>query len=138
MALRTAKRSTTYIIGSATADATLTADFADNTISFPSEMYAGMKLYIAYTPDQNARNCTIQVEFGPEVNDFYIDSVESQTGTGEANILNWLGTVEGASAGTTYKRTYRVPVDSRYIRVSVKEDGGANFGAVTIKGEFKI
>jgi len=138
MPLRTAKRSTTYVIGSAASTATLTADFADNTLSFPTEMYSGMKLYIAYTPDENARNCTIQVEFGPELGDYYVDSVEKHTSTGESNLLEWLGTIEGVTGGTTYKRVYRIPVDSSYVRVSVKEDGAANFGVVTIKGEFRI
>lgn len=138
MPLRTATRSTPYIIGSSVSPETLTADFSDNAVSFPTEMYDGMKVYISYIPAENARNCSIQVEFGPESSDFYVDSTEKATSTGETDLLQWIGTVEGTTLGTEYKRAYRVPVDSSYVRISVREDGVANFGTVEVKGEFKI
>jgi len=138
MPLRTAKRSTPFIIGDSIAGATLTADFSDNAVYFPAEMYKGMKIYVNYTPAQNARNCIIQVEFGPEEGDFYIDTIVRNSSDGDSDILSWTGTIAGTTASTDYKRVYRVPVDSSYIRVSVKEDGVTGFGTITIKGEFKI
>jgi len=138
MPLRTAKRSTPYIIGTSIVAETLTADFSDNAVYFPTEMYSGMKLYINYIPAQDARNCTVQVEFGPTGTDFFVDSTEKATATGDTNLLEWTGTIAGVTSGIAYKRAYRVPVDSSFVRISVEEDGVATFGAVTIQGEFKI
>jgi hypothetical protein len=138
MPLRTAKQSTTYIIGEDGAAVTLTAAFSGNVVSFPTEMYDGMKLYIDYTPAQNGRECTIQAEYSPDGTNYYIDTVESQESTGNSDLLSWQGTVIGATASTSYKRAYRVPVDSSYVRISVKEDGVATFGTAVIQAEFKI
>lgn len=138
MPLRTARKSTPYIIGTSILSSTLTIDYADNAVSFPTEMYRGMKLYVSYTPADNLRTMSIQIEYSPDGSDWYTESVEAQASSGVGNLLVWTGTIEGTTLGTEYKRAYRVPVDSRYVRVSVKEDGAANFGAVTIQGDFKI
>jgi hypothetical protein len=138
MALRTAKKSTPYIIGTNILSSTLTADYSDNAVSFPTEMYRGMKLYVSYTPAANTRVMSIQVEYSPDGSDWYVESLEAQASTGVGNLLENTQTIEGAALATEYKRAYRVPIDSRFVRVSVKEDGGAPFGAVTIQGDFKI
>jgi len=139
MALRTARRSNPYLFGDTTGGVTLTAAFSGNEISFPTEMYTGMTMYIEYTPAENGVSLNIQTEGGPEVSDFYPDSNERDQGDGATDILRWRGDVAGLVKDTAYKRKYRVPMDSSFTRISVKELGVvSDYGVITIKGEFRI
>ena len=139
MPLRTARRSDPYIFGDVTGGVELTAAYAGNEDSFPTEMYRGMTLYIDYTPAESGAVLNVQVEGGPEVADFYPDSNERDQGDGATDILAWRGDVTGTVKDTAYRRKFRVPMDSSFTRISIKESGVAiDFGVVTIKGEFRI
>jgi len=139
MALRTARRSNPYLFGDTTGGVTLTAAFSGNEISFPTEMYSGMTVYIEYTPAESGASFGIQVEGGPEISDFYPDSNEMDQGDGATNLLTWRGDVAGPVKDTAYRRKYRVPMNSSFTRISVKElDVITDYGIVTVKGEFRI
>lgn len=138
MALRTYKQDTDYIIGSAAAGSTLTTSYGDNQVSFPTEMYNGMRLYVSYTPGADNRTATLQVEFGPDSSSFFPDTTEQDQSSGEVKLLTWRAQIIGATNGTEEVRSYRVPVDSSFVRISIKEDGSADFGTVSVRGEFKI
>ncbi len=139
MPLRTSVRSTSFIIGTTlTAPATLTSLYTDNQVSFPTEMYDGMKLYVNYTPAEPAAKCTIQVEYSPDGITYFPESTEEQEVSGEVTLLTWRANLDGVTPGVSYKRAYRVPVDSSFVRLSAKEAASSDFGTVGIQGEFKI
>ena len=121
-----------YIIGSATADATLTGSYSGNQRSFTAGGMSQLTLYISYTPAEAGRIMSIQVEGSPDrVTFFPIASVQGITPvTGEAITGNFIKTIVSTGASTV-KRRLSYPVADLYLRVSVKEDG-ANFGTINI------
>jgi len=120
-----------YLVGNEEAAHSLTASYADNQGSFTIRGMSQVMFYIQYTPAQDGRIITLQVEAGPSRSDFYKTiSIESST-TGDTAHLNPI-VFTGATAAVTYKWRYSIPVADKEIRISAKEDGVANFGTVKI------
>lgn len=123
-----------YLIGSASSDSTLTAAYAGNLATVLTANYEKVTLLIKYTPAQNSRLCTIQVEVSDEQAQFYSETalVDSDL-TGTSSTKTQLFTIAGTTASTAYTRVLYFDTASQYMRVSAKEDGVANFGAIHIK-----
>jgi len=121
-----------YIIGSASADATLTGAYAGNQATFNTEGFVQATVYIAYTAAEAARTMSIQLEGSPDGVTFYpvasIQDVSPFDGT--ANSLDFVNTIVSTGA-SLIKRRFSYPLGDNHIRVSVKEDG-ANFGTINV------
>lgn len=122
-----------YAIGSATAPATLTASYAGNTYSFATEGYDFATVYITYIPAASTRNCYLQIEGGPSESDFFMRTALLDDIAGESTLLTHIAKVVGTTGGTTYKKRLEIPIADKAMRFSVKEDGVATFGTVTVQ-----
>jgi len=122
-----------YVIGLSSTPATLSASYAGNTDIIHTANKEQLELYIAYTPAENNRVVNIQLLGGPSVDDlYYFANKKFDTSNNEIlSIPNIQYT--GALAGVTYKIRISEPVADKYVRVSVKEDGSASFGTVSIR-----
>ena len=123
-----------YIIGDADTTPTLTASYAGNTHDFITEGMVQLNLYVTYTPKtgQTDRIIYLQIEVGSERTDLYMNTVQS-VGTEYTDLYHNQERFTGAVGGTIYKFPFDVPISSNVCRVSVKEDGSADFGTVIVK-----
>ena len=110
----------------------LTAAYADNLYVSPAEGMAQARLYIAYTPVQDGRILSWQVEVGPSDSDLY-KTVSEKIVTGANTVSIMTKSFTGTTADTTYKLSDAVSIADKYIRISCKEDGSSNFGTVVVK-----
>lgn len=133
MPLRFARQSSSYIFGDATTAATLTAAYSGNQESFPTPEFDQAIVYVEYTPAQNARNCFLQVEGGPSSTDFFPKTALLDAETGTSTLLDHIGKIEGATASTTYKKRWEIPIADKFVRISAKEDGLSNFGTIKVQ-----
>ena len=133
MPLRYASQSTSYLIGDADTASTLTAAYTGNQESFPTPEFDRMIVYVTYVPTESARNLSIQVEGSPEGTTYFPKTALLDAETGVSTLLDHIGTLEGTTGGTTYKKRWEIPISDKFLRVSVKEDGSSNFGTVKVQ-----
>jgi len=126
------------IIGTSTSAVTLTADYADNTVTLATGVFDVLVLYAFYTPGENTREMSIQVEGSADSTNFAQKVIFKDEITGISNMLQHVAVVEGATGGTTYKRRYVIKTADNFIRVSIKEDGSANFGEAFIQASAQL
>lgn len=129
---------TEYAIGAEDTPVTLTALFSGNQSVWKAGRTMGqMILYVTYTPEtgQTDRQLKVRVEMGPKNDDLYqITKAEDISGT-PTELLSrpYDIRLDGAVGGTVYKRRVSIPVADKWTRISVKEDGVANFGTALIR-----
>lgn len=110
-----------WVIGSDSASATLTASFADNVAHIPTGFISVVELNISYTPGEDAAVLHMQIETGDSKDDVYkmtsseiisdIDNIKLLPGKFAETVTN----------GTNYKfaKTYRV--NNLFLRISFRE-----------------
>ena len=132
MALLYTKKPGTYVIGSDTAEATLSADYADNALGITGLNASQLMLYVAYTPADNGRSLFIQMEGGPEPSDLYkFMYTDLSTGVEKADFkITQFPLTTVTVAETTYKKRFSEPIADQYLRLSFKEDGTGDFGTL--------
>jgi len=123
-----------YIIGKSGDAETLTASYAGNTHDFVIEGMVQLNLEMTYTPKtgETDRNLYIQIETGSERTDLYMYTVQS-VGTAYTDLYQNENRFKGAVGGTVYKFPLDLPISNKVCRVSVKEDGSADFGTIIVK-----
>lgn len=91
-----------------------------------------LELYIAYTPTQDGRILYWQIEFGPKDDDLYkVVDITQAAGTDTVTVDE--NQFIGTTASITYKLRISLPVADKACRISFKEDGSNNFGALTVR-----
>jgi len=130
--IRFAVQNTSFIIGSSTADATLTGAFSGNQSTFNAAGYTQLTLYIAYTGAEDGRTLSIQVEGSHDGVTFYpVASLRDDSPfTGEAASEDFIKQMSSNSTNQV-RRRFVSPVADLFMRVSVKEDG-SNFGTINV------
>ena len=125
----------TYAIGSESTSATLTADYADNTVLLASGNAGQLEIYIAYTPDENGRSISVQFEGGPGTSDVYkFIYTDLSTGTEKGDFKIFQFPLDTTTVkDTTYKIRVSESIADQYIRLGFKEDGAADFGTVVVR-----
>lgn len=121
-----------WLIGTDSATETLTAAYSGNTVSFRIGGMSQLVLGIIYTPAENGRIISIKVEVSFDGSNFFYLTTEDRA---EGTITIHLREPEsftGTTASTAYPFTRSYPVAHKWARVSVKEDGSANFGTVKL------
>ena len=121
-----------YVIGTELVPITLTASFDDNVNVVHMGNKSQMQLYIDYTPAQDGRKISVQIEGSPNGSRYY-KKVTSDISSGTETWSIKVGTFTGTTGGVTYPIEVSEPVADKSIRISVKEDGSANFGTVSIQ-----
>lgn len=132
-----------YVIGSASAAATLTTAYSGNVSApFPMQHYSQLTFFVDYTPGAggSGNSVQIQVEGSPDLLDnpgvtpiYYIES-DAATSTGVITHTIAYHTFVGAVASTSYKFMFYVPPAYKTIRVSAKETVvGGSAGTVKIR-----
>jgi len=123
-----------YMIGSDSDKPTLTDAYGGNTKTFTVSGLVQLNLAIAYTPKVGEANrvLSVKVEYGFDETDLYQHTVRRE-GLGTTTLYLDEFQFTGATGGTEYKFTIDLPISYELCRVSIKEDGGANFGAATIR-----
>ena len=121
-----------YIVGSASAAATLTGAYTGNTKIFKVEGFVELTLYLEYTPAEADRTMSIQVEGSPDgVTFFPLASLQDTNPfDGSAKGLDYVKTMVSLGASVQRMR-FTYPLADISCRVSVKEDG-SNFGTIKV------
>lgn len=74
-----------------------------------------------------------KIEYSPDAGVTWIPETYDAIASGVNTLGELEHRIDGAGAGTTYKRQYMLPFCSKKIRIYVKETGvSANFGTVTV------
>ncbi len=132
-----------YVIGSASAAATLTTSYAGN-VSNPYLMqhYSQLTFFVDYTPGAGGggNSVQIQIEGSPDLLDnpgvtpiYYIETDSATTAGAITHTIAYHNFV-GAVAATSYKYMFYVPPAYKTIRVSAKETVvGGSAGTVKIR-----
>lgn len=130
-------------IGDASAAATLTAAYTGNTKTLDSKYLNTLHLDIEYTPKAGQTNRFIEIEVRGSNNEgttFFGIGNKSDTTTKsllyEDIPIKFPG--DGVSTGgTAMTAQIDIPISHDKIKISVKEDGSANFGTVYIQAALK-
>lgn len=136
MAVNFPVQQSNYVIGSEDTDATLTASYNDNTATFEVGGMTQLEVYIKYTVNAGsggARDLYLQIEGGPESGDLYIAQYFNRDTAGVTTGFNDVPFWSDIAVGVTVKQRVSFPTADKFIRLSVKEDGAANFGAITVR-----
>lgn len=136
------KKSSIYLVGTEDTPVTLTGSYVEGTPVFVGEAEQ-IGLDVAYTmgSGESGNSVELRVEFsgdnstGSAPTEWYQEVTES---VASGTITETLAerTFSAVSAAGTYDR-FRIPlpIDAKWIRISVKETGiAANGGLITIKG----
>lgn len=134
MSLSFPTQNNNYVIGTEDSAVTLTTSYGDNTHDFIIEGMVQLNLYVTYTPKtgETDRIIYIQLEVGNTRNDLYMYTVQS-VGTAYTDLYQNQLRFTGAVGGTVYKIPIDIPISGKACRISVKEDGSADFGTATVK-----
>ncbi len=132
MSLRYINQPFRYAIGTATAAATLTGAYTDNTKIFDVEGFVELTLYLEYTPAEASRTMSVLVEGSPDGTTFFPIASLQDTNPfdGTAKSLDFVKTMVSTGTGVQRMR-FTYPLADISCRVSVKEDG-ANFGTIKV------
>jgi hypothetical protein len=132
MAVIFSQQNETYLIGTSSTNATLTASYDDNYKDLNVEGVGQLICYIEYVPAQDGRYIEIQYEFGNDLNDLY-KSTTQYPATTNRNLYITPTKFIGISGGTTYKLRDAIDVADKWFRISVKESGSSDFGTILIR-----
>ncbi len=126
----------TQKLGSLESPSTLSASYNDNTTTFETGGMEQVELSITYTVNAGSggnRKLTMQIESGYTADDLYVKQFSDlDTVSEQITKYNAIEVWEGMVVGTTYKLSTLVPASNKFMRLSFKEDGSANFGTVTL------
>lgn len=114
---------------------TLTASYVvgNSKASFAIDGESIAELFFSYTTGaaETSNTLDIKLEFSYDGTNWFQQTIDTIS-AGVNTLTDLALAIAGASAATTYTKSYRVPLAGKYMRVSFKETGeAANFGAVS-------
>jgi len=125
---------TAYIVGATGAPATLTATYTDNDATFRVRGFSQAVFYVQYTPaaGQTNRFITIKYDFGDITTNTGYQYVSKNSSTTLRKEYITPTKFIGATGGTVYKLRDNIDLADVWMTVSVKENGAADFGTISI------
>jgi len=129
---------TENIIGTSASPTTLTDTYAGNSVTLATAVFSVLIIYAFYTPGDDDRNMSIQVEGSADGTNFAQKVIFKDEVSGESTMLGHVAKVNGVTNGEQYARRYVIKVADNFIKVSIKEDGSSNFGTAFIQATAQL
>lgn len=138
------------VIGTNATAATLTAAFADNRGTFLSAFHKNLHLDVKFTPGANNQFLLLLVEYsndyGTSAPTNFFPLTTQVPATTELDVYADSGTSMGTASGipivipgdktttsgTAVTAAYDLEINARWVRLSVRDSGSANFGSASV------